>query len=579
MPLYRLFFIALLAGLGNGSSAQAEAISYCGLNLTADQLRPIDNNNVKVSYAGEQVIIPNASVEHWLAERSLLDAQRLSKFSSRELGTFSVQCSDSEAMPVVAAAIVELLRRGDPQSFSSREFFDHSKRALDTMAAALEAGPWEKLVREGKSPGQIRLLSEALAEMFVRNPAWVKSKSLRLFYLLSEPISALLLMRVREELDSNNIRFLEQVGEAYNTLGDTQAKDSMLFQEAARLITELDKNGFDDEAVGNVIASARRVPALLDLLYPTISKKIKNEIESQKAAGKIEQALATSNLLLPSRSSPELLALMRELLATVVAQPQLNLDERAYGILDQFAKRDPLLAQSYQRLLEARLMHLVEGGKVTESEKFLSHLVVIRPDPNKENDDLRYKQALAYKEQDLVLMAQDKLAQIQSGVGVTNSVRLMLVGSMWGPVLLGGLIFLTLAGLCWFFFRDSLKRLLIVKARPAKAKAVLPQRHVAKEESAEESRTEGAATSSFVRLDPLRAQNPIQSEYESKLAQFSLRRDAPLRNIKSAYRNAVKDCHPDLNPNQGREKIDRFAQLTKTYEEILELRKQLGMPD
>jgi hypothetical protein len=34
-----------------------------------------------------------------------------------------------------------------------------------------------------------------------------------------------------------------------------------------------------------------------------------------------------------------------------------------------------------------------------------------------------------------------------------------------------------------------------------------------------------------------------------------------------------------LNPNQGDEQTKRITELTKVYEEVLEIRKQLGMAD
>jgi DnaJ-class molecular chaperone len=55
---------------------------------------------------------------------------------------------------------------------------------------------------------------------------------------------------------------------------------------------------------------------------------------------------------------------------------------------------------------------------------------------------------------------------------------------------------------------------------------------------------------------------------------FNLKRGASLQQIKVAYRNAVKTCHPDLNPNAGPEETARFITLTKTYERLLTLHAQ-----
>jgi len=73
--------------------------------------------------------------------------------------------------------------------------------------------------------------------------------------------------------------------------------------------------------------------------------------------------------------------------------------------------------------------------------------------------------------------------------------------------------------------------------------------------------------------------NPKLHEYLGYLKQFGLNRDADLKSIKAAYRNAVKEVHPDLKHNQSQSDSERFIQLTSAYERLLELRKEMGFPD
>jgi DnaJ-class molecular chaperone len=41
--------------------------------------------------------------------------------------------------------------------------------------------------------------------------------------------------------------------------------------------------------------------------------------------------------------------------------------------------------------------------------------------------------------------------------------------------------------------------------------------------------------------------------------------------MKYAYRQAVKTCHPDRNPNADKTMNDHFIEITKQYERLLEL--------
>jgi curved DNA-binding protein CbpA len=63
-------------------------------------------------------------------------------------------------------------------------------------------------------------------------------------------------------------------------------------------------------------------------------------------------------------------------------------------------------------------------------------------------------------------------------------------------------------------------------------------------------------------------------EYTDCLRVFALRPGVSLQRIKVAYRNAVKTCHPDLNPNSGEDEANQFIRLTKTYERLLRLHEE-----
>jgi hypothetical protein len=62
-------------------------------------------------------------------------------------------------------------------------------------------------------------------------------------------------------------------------------------------------------------------------------------------------------------------------------------------------------------------------------------------------------------------------------------------------------------------------------------------------------------------------------EYGECLSKFNLEKGATLSEIKVAYRNAVKSCHPDLNPRATTADTEQFIELTKFYEKLIELHR------
>ena len=71
--------------------------------------------------------------------------------------------------------------------------------------------------------------------------------------------------------------------------------------------------------------------------------------------------------------------------------------------------------------------------------------------------------------------------------------------------------------------------------------------------------------------------SPRMYEYIGLLRTFDLGPEADLRDIKGAYRQAVKAVHPDVNPQATEDDKKLFVEYTSAYERIVDLRKSLGL--
>jgi hypothetical protein len=78
----------------------------------------------------------------------------------------------------------------------------------------------------------------------------------------------------------------------------------------------------------------------------------------------------------------------------------------------------------------------------------------------------------------------------------------------------------------------------------------------------------------FVRYSPDLRGGGIRDEYEELLGVFGVKPGVDLKHIKNAYRNAVKNCHPDLKKNTTAAEADRFIFLTQAYDRLLNLHEE-----
>jgi hypothetical protein len=84
-------------------------------------------------------------------------------------------------------------------------------------------------------------------------------------------------------------------------------------------------------------------------------------------------------------------------------------------------------------------------------------------------------------------------------------------------------------------------------------------------------------SASAMQPPPVEEQAPRYSpEYIEALKVFGLGVDATLSDVKNAYRQAVKEHHPDAKPNPTAADNDYFISLTTAYERLVKLQEREG---
>jgi hypothetical protein len=276
-----------------------------------------------------------------------------------------------------------------------------------------------------------------------------------------------------------------------------------------------------------------------------------------------EEQLRTLASLDPSTLPPDSKSSARRLLKSVVEKELKNdpsatsswvFDTPAIEALSfQVEQSEPVLTQQIAEILASKVLVRVRGNDIPGAEAFFSWLLKRRPDPNAENDKLRLKIALAANSDKGFYFGLARTEELSrsSGLGMIGRVRLLFKGYYGRGYLLVLAVttLLTLLVFALYRFRISfaLPRIQLPKIRLGRKRKV-------------RGYNQGPST---------------PDEYSRLLAIFELDDTATEAQLKAAYRQAVKDCHPDTAGDADPEKVARFRDLKLFYDRIMEIRSSL----
>jgi hypothetical protein len=278
------------------------------------------------------------------------------------------------------------------------------------------------------------------------------------------------------------------------------------------------------------------------------------------------EILSALDLSLRTPSTSELL--QRTLTALAADNTAAFLAPRPRRFITLLARLDPSMRDWVAQLLEDKIRDDLKRAGTNEGEALFELLLAVRADPSARNDALRIEQVLTYLANDKNDAAQQRLAEIRSGLRFDQYVTLMQAGmyGRWWIVIVAAMIPLVVGLLLLARRWRGLGDIRIAEAKEVRRKST---QHVSAAESAPR----------FTVLKRQTAINPYLDEYSRCLSIFELRPDSSLQLIKNTYRQAVKKFHPDRQTQEGNEVSTQFIEMTQTYHRILELRRKMGLPD
>jgi hypothetical protein len=233
-------------------------------------------------------------------------------------------------------------------------------------------------------------------------------------------------------------------------------------------------------------------------------------------------------------------------------------DPNVRKMLLSYATKDELVRKQALERLGALVGEDAHRSGGRSGDGLLGAIQEIRPDPSRDNDDLRVTIGEALLDSGDMLGAERILAQMRTPIPIALRFKIFTRRS---PYTAFGLA--TLASiLVW--------SLLLIRLR-----AVSQKRMAASPGGNGEPNRKETINGPAVGGQSLgKASYTDFDEYGECLRRFNLEKGATLSDIKVAYRNAVKSCHPDLNPRATTADTDQFIKLTKIYEKLIELHRE-----
>ena len=275
-------------------------------------------------------------------------------------------------------------------------------------------------------------------------------------------------------------------------------------------------------------------------------------------------------LLLPvEQRTPSSHEIVIEALGAIApGQSDFLVDPKIQQMLWVYSNKDDQLKERYLDLLERALEEIVEGQELSRAPVLIANVRELRPDPSSENDRLRFILAGVAAEQGQFALAQGILkganTTIPWGLKLSFFFRRNPFFIFTPAILVCGLILLRLErkrGVAKLARRDRSDQSFLRNALD----------DVEGDQIVDELNLEEQTNESIHNIAKAMRQGRSLDEYDQLLLVFGLKKDPTPHEMKYAYRQAVKTCHPDRNPNADKAMSDRFIETTKQYERLLEL--------
>ncbi len=554
--------LPLVFGLVMQTIAAADSLTISGLTFPVDKIAAVDADTVHLTLFGKEELVAKKSLESTVASRYLAQPERMKGFSFESLIDFVKDSIKQDAPERAAQALISLCSRSDDS---------HAAKLPDTLREIERSSAAPAFFRSaGDLLGARGCPSDVTAEILFRaglgDRAWLRSSGLRLIFSNESALRRLVESRAyeagREHAFDEMGQYIDFYSAAFGS-EDARAQElRILFGKVSKAAEEV--KGGDLDSLYSISETSKSEPWLNDIVLPMFVEELHTRAKRALTRKEADNALLILAHIDLKKRTPTTHELMRTALETlgpatnsVIAQPMVS------STLLAVSQADSSVKAAYISYLERLSSYLIQQGALDELSAYFGQLTQLRPDPNRDNDRIRLQQISAYIDRNMMLFARERMKYVQTGVPLGYKLRFAFAGFYFDPAYFIVLVAAPIGAAV----------VLLLIALIERVRRFAYERRKQKEQEQREEKEE--VIEPFVRSGLVRSMSPSMIEYRECLAVFGLPAEADLKAIKTAYRQAVKEAHPDLSHQVDARASERFIELTKTYERILELHKDV----
>ena len=562
-----IFILATICGSAN--HVFADEVLKHGVRFQVDEIRDFDTGNKQVSVLGKTVIIGKDSVEDFVIKQYFSEAG-IGKLSKKTLQDFIQAALDDHAVVDAAGALRSLLKHPESTELETVEFLSELPESEDqvTLYKSLLIEP--AILRE--SPDVLGMMAFVVAHKDVR---WLKTKGVRNLYLNGDAVKRYFKSRFYRDLERGD---LEAIAASLLVLKELFGSDDEVYSELNVIFIKL-KQGLDAidrldaEGMLSLLDLTQSNEVLARVLPSVIVQSVHKNAQIALNSNNAGKALTLLSWLDLDWRTPTTHALVADSLAKLKPNESSNvIGTRIEKFLAFIAGKDPLVQKAYASFLERDLRRKVIDGHFGQVEPYFERLTLVRPDPNTENDALRVFCVVRLHDGGYPAAAAELYGKVQTSLSLVDTYKLLSRGIMVDLTILICAICIPLLLILWLLLRRIPdKEVPIVD----EVDPLIDEEFLNPEpENEDQEGDDQPVFAAFVG----RSRDPVFLSYQKQLRKFKLEPDTALKDIKHAYRQAIKEVHPDINPDVDEKDRERFLDLTNAYEKILKLRERLGYP-
>jgi DnaJ-domain-containing protein 1 len=543
--------LAFLAFISAREATGEARVLYGPVPLRVESLRPAGADLVTVQVQGEAFLVAERDAGKKVALKLLSSAD--SKVASELVKALAEQASvtgDSEVLQGALKLMTSDVERGEFDSEGAWSTIVETEVGQTALLQALAA------YSEAMQPKRLCMALSVLQQRPVRVPGADELAHSKAELCINEA-----LRRTFQDIYAGHD--LPQGIKIVETASAVHSPPQKLLSDLGLLVTTL--RALNDSIAASDLDSF--TTSLKSLYAQGVSYHIEPEslnsnnlierfMRDSNGRGAYAAALQGMSLLEFEKRTPAIHQYILAALDGVSADDAVKVfTPELHALVGQFAAKDDQIAKYYALMLERCVTSLAKDGHLKEAYSLLSNAQSVDADVRERfQGSAEFVAARLFDARD-VASAQQILTSFVSRPSFSIRLRQWLASI---GLTLGAALVIIIAAMVAVLVVSRRKHAKSVEADKQKAEAI-------------------RKSASAMQPPPVEEKAPRHSpEYIDALKVFGLGVEANLAEIKNAYRQAVKEHHPDAKQNPIAADNDYFIALTTAYERLLKLHEKEG---